>query len=488
LLRRPSSRRWLVHDPDGETGRGQRKQTAIESGGMDMPLSFSPGKVSDDARRLTSCIIGANGATGNLALEAVSAVEMHLLQRGWPVGESLGALPEVQKSLGLGRPSCREAVIILEARGLLNVRRGPGGGLFVAAPTADDVVNSMLMYLAISGASRVCIQEFRLLVWRMIAEAAIDRGLGAPATAASAGEWGFAVDLAQRIGNPAMVLAAQIAEMLVRACQGRPAPECDVLLEQALSARDTRRAFARLKDLAVPMELAPPLLALEALERSVARSGPKSAMALAARMTREMILRPEQLEAESETAERLGYSEVVVRQARRILQEFGVVRCQRGRKGAHWGPPDSAAGVIRLLAPCLIASGMSTRDNAEAANFLACNAPRLAAARAADSGGGQTRVMGSFASSLELIDLIRVENLLLDLACNPLLSIMTRSLGLANLLSPKARISLQRRVEIVAINHRILRAVENGDAESAGCLARAKGEIHQSEASHRKLA
>ena len=96
--------------------------------------------------------------------------------------------------------------------------------------------------------------------------------------------------------------------------------------------------------------------------------------------------------------------------------------------------------------------------------------------------------MGSFASSLELIDLIRVENLLLDLACNPLLSIMTRSLGLANLLSPKARISLQRRVEIVAINHRILRAVENGDAESAGCLARAKGEIHQSEASHRKLA
>ena len=101
-----------------------------------MRFSFSPGKVSDDARRLTSCIIGAEVPTGNLAHEAVSAMEMHLLQRGWPVGEVLGALPDVQKGLGLGRPTCREAMIILEARGLLDVRRGPGGGLFVAAPTA----------------------------------------------------------------------------------------------------------------------------------------------------------------------------------------------------------------------------------------------------------------------------------------------------------------------------------------------------------------
>lgn len=451
-----------------------------------MRLSFSPGKVSNDARRLTSCIIGADDPTGNLAHEAVSAVEMHLLQRGWPVGEALGALPDVQKGLGLGRPACREALIILEARGLLDVRRGPGGGLFVAAPTAEDVVGAMLMYLTISSASRDCIQEFRLLVWRMVVEAAIDRSFGAPA--ANAGEWGFAVDLAQGIGNPAMALAAQIAEMLVRNCEGRPAPGHDVLLERALRARDARRAFSRLEDLANPMDLAAPSLALEAMERSFARSGRKSAVALAARMTREMIHRPEKLEAEWETAERLGYSDAVVRQARRILQDFGVVRCQRGRKGALWGPPASPAGVIRLLAPCLIASGTTASDNAEAANILACNAPRLAAAQAAGCGRAQTRVLGSFANSLELIDLIRMENLLLDLAGNPLLSIMTRALGLANLVSLEAKISLQRRVDSVAFNHRILRAIEAGDAETAGLLARAKGEMQQSEASYRKLA
>ena len=77
-----------------------------------MHLSFSPEKGSDAARRLIACIIGANEPTGNRAHEAVSAVEMHLLQRGWPVGTALGALPDVQKRLSLGRPACREEMCI----------------------------------------------------------------------------------------------------------------------------------------------------------------------------------------------------------------------------------------------------------------------------------------------------------------------------------------------------------------------------------------
>jgi DNA-binding FadR family transcriptional regulator len=412
-----------------------------------MRLSFSPGMIADDARQLTSCIIGANDSTGNLAHEVVSAVEIQFLQRGWPVGESLGALAQVQKDLGLGRPACREAMIILEARGLLDVRRGPGGGLFVAAPTAEDVVEAMLMYMVVTGADSSCIHEFRDLVWHMVVEAANNRGVET-APAASPGEWGLA-DLAQKIGNPAITLSARIAEMLVRACDGGPA---------------------------------------EPIERSFARSGRKSAMALAARMSREMTRRPETPEAEWQTADRLGYSDAVVRQARRILQDFGVVRCQRGRKGLHWNPPPGPAGVIRLLAPCLIASGMTPRDSAEAANFLACTGPLLAAERVAAQGGTNVKLLGPFANSLELIDLIRTENFLLDLACNPLLSIMTRSLGLANLLSPGARIGAKGRGDIVAINHRILRAIEVGDARTAGALARRKGDIQQAEAHYRRTA
>ena len=378
-----------------------------------MRLNLCSGRVSADAQRLMSCIIGADDLSGNLAHEAVAAVEMHLLQRGWPVGETLGGLPEVQTDLGLGRPACREAMIILEARGLLDVRRGPGGGLFVAAPAVEDAVGAMLMYLTLSGASGACIQEFRVLMWRMIVEAAIERRVSGAVPAAEAGEWGFAVDLAQRLGSPAMAMAARVAEMLVRACEGRAAPAHDVLLAQALGAGEQGRAFCRLEDLAHRMDLTSPLRALESMERRLAWSGRKSAVALAARMTREMIHRPEKLEAEWQTADRLGYSAAVVRQARRILQDFGVVRCQRGRKGAVWGAPASPAGVIRLLAPCLIASGTSAPDIAETANILACNGPRLAAAGTAERGRSPIKVMGAFANSLELIDLIRIENLFL---------------------------------------------------------------------------
>jgi len=358
----------------------------------------------------------------------------------------------------------------------------------VAAPTAQDVVEAMLMYLVISGARQDCIHEFRLLAWRMVVEAAIERGISPEAAGAAGDDSGFATQLAQRIGNPAMALTVQIAELLVRACKGLPAPVHDDSLERAMRARDTPRAFSRLEELSGPMNLVAPLLALESTARSAGRSGRKAAMALAARMARDLMHRPERLEAEWETGERLGYSDAAVRQARRILQDFGMVRCQRGRKGALWVPPVSPAAVIRLLAPCLIASGMSARDDGEAANYLACNAPRLAAARAGERGSAKAELQASFTNSLELVDLLRVENLLLELACNPLLSIMTRSLGLANLTSPQATISRGRRAEVAAINQRILRAIEAGDAEGAGLLARIKGAIQQAEVRYRKLA
>lgn len=443
-----------------------------------MLLSFSPGKISDDAQRVRSCAIGPDRQTANLAHEAVSAVEMHLLQMGWPVGQGLGAIPDIQKVLGLGRPTCSEAVIILEARGLVDIRRGRKGGVFVAAPTAEDVVGAMLMYLASSGASTECVQDFRLLVWRMVVETAVKRGLAAFDPIGGAGQWGFAFDLAERIGNPAMALSAQIAEMLVRTCEGRPAPMRDAQLEIAINTGDLAKAFSRLEVLAGPVDLAPPILALETIEYRFASSEGRLAMSLAARMTREMIHSPDKVEAEWETGDRFGYSELVVRQARRILQDFGILRCSRGTKGVFWGSPAGPAGVIRMLTPCLMASGMTARDNMEVFGFLATSAARLSARRRGLRPLTPTKANGSFASSLNLVDLLRMENLLLDLADNPLLSILARSLGLANL--PRERpVGMPCRADVAVSNQRILRAVEAGDGETAAALAGVKAETLQ---------
>jgi hypothetical protein len=439
---------------------------------------FSPAKISDDARRVRSTAIGAERHMATLAHGAVSDVEMQFLQKGWPVGQALGAIPDFQRLLGLGRPACHEAIIILEARGFLDVRRGRNGGLFVAAPTAEVVVGALLMYLAISGAGAECIQEFRLLVWRMVVEAAIKRGIPEVDPAVDAGPWGFAFDLARRAGNPAMVLAAQIAEMLARTCEGRHAPARDERLEAAIQQRDRQAAFRRLSELADPKDLAAPVLALETVEHRFALSERRLAMSLAARMTREMIRRPEAAEAEWETADRLGYSDLVVRQARRILQDFGIARCRKGSKGAVWSQPAGPAGVIRQLTPCLMASGMTDRDGTEAFAFIATSAARLGAERAGVRGASLAGGFGAFANSVDLGDLLCTENLLLELAGNPLLSILARSLGLASL--PREHpIAMPLRTDIVAANHRILRAVEAGDGDAAVGLARSKADALQ---------
>jgi hypothetical protein len=278
-----------------------------------------------------------------------------------------------------------------------------------------------------------------------------------------------------------MALASQIAEMLVRICEGRHAQVRDAALETAISMRDVPGAFRRLAALAGLVDLAAPLLALETVEHRFARSERRSAMSLAARMTREMIHRPDAAEAEWETADRLGYSDLVVRQARRILQDFGIAQCRKGSKGALWAQPAGPAGVIRQLTPCLMASGMTEYDGTETFRFLATSAARLGAGRAGLHSRTLTKEIGSFANSVDLGDLLRTENLLLELAGNPLLSILARSLGLANLQRERP-IGMPLREDIVVANHRILRAVEAGDGETAAALARGKAEALQQSA------
>jgi DNA-binding FadR family transcriptional regulator len=446
-----------------------------------MEAGFSLVGERDDARRRSACMIGAETPTGNRAHEAVFSVEMNLLERSWPVGESLGSLPDVQKALGIGRPACREAITILEARGVLESRRGPGGGLFVRAPTLEDVVGATLMYLALTGATQDCVPEFRRVVWRMVVAAAIQRPLPIQPANAQLSEWGFAVDLAERLGNGAMKVAAQLAEMLARICQEPAAPARDAQIDAALLSHDVQAAWSRVDVLAQSNGLNPPMFGLELAEQGLSLSGRKSAMALAARMAREFRDGRGAVEAEWETAERLGYTDAVVRQARRILQDFDIVRCRRGRKGAEWAPPANAEGVIRLLAPCLAAGGLPAHDNSEVAGFLASSAPVLAARRVAQHGRDSIKLFTPLAPT-HIVDVMQGENMLLDLSGNPLLVIMVRSLGLANVFVDGVPPAWPTATDIMGFNRRIMQAIKAGDPGAAADVAWAKWRLIQESA------
>jgi DNA-binding FadR family transcriptional regulator len=66
-------------------------------------------------------------------------------------GAPLPTEPEMESLYGVGRWSLREALRLLEAQGLIEIRRGASGGNFVGSPTGADFGETLTMYLQVGG-------------------------------------------------------------------------------------------------------------------------------------------------------------------------------------------------------------------------------------------------------------------------------------------------------------------------------------------------
>lgn len=440
-----------------------------------MTSSASSEPISVMPQPLGSWITGMEQIGGS-AQKAVRTLERDLMHMGWPVGRYLGTIAQVQQSLGLGRPASREAITILEARGLIQTRRGPGGGIFVAIPSLEDITQMLLIYLEISGTSHQCIGEFRCRIWRMIVEAAIKAG-GQMRPEMPQCEWGFAYNLATSINKPAMAFVAQLAEMIATT-DGLPAsPHYDHALALTISSGDFSGAMSRVDAMALADCRPVNPNAHDAAPLPSSTKG-KPASNLAMRLVRELVERPQKLESEWETAERFECTEILVRQARRILEDNNLVHCRRGSKGAVLSRNASPSSLIRILAPCLIARG-SLASNREVAYYLASDAAYLAAKNAKTS--DLDRLLDqNIESENHSAAIINSENLLLDISGNPLLAIIVRSLGLANLHTGEAMHWGHGLQDILDFNSKILSAVLAGQAEAAGGIARCKASLIQS--------
>ena len=350
---------------------------------------------------------------------------------------------------------------------------GPGGGLFVAAPSLEDVASTMLMYLALAGETYACIEEFRMLVWRAIVNAAICRHAPIPASVGSC-QWGFAVDLAQRGSNATMVLLARLAEMLAQSRPGRTSPAHDNALELAIQDGDLNRAYACLDDLAGPVNQDVPIVALEVATQGFSLSGRKSAMAMAMRMARELGGRP------WGKGGRMGNGRTSWLQRRRRAAGpentpgFPAwCAASKAAKAPRWPHSWPLLASSEWLAPCIAASSTSAPDNRDIIFFLISCAPVLAARRVKSHDRASTRPFGS-CSAFDPLEALTLENFLLDLSGNPILSIVVRSLGLATIFVAGDRLAPQNRYDVIATNRRILQAIEAGDVETAGVLASVK--------------
>jgi DNA-binding FadR family transcriptional regulator len=66
-------------------------------------------------------------------------------------GALIASLRELAKRLGVGIATVQQAARVLEHEGVLDVRRGPGGGYFGRRPDAATLERSVATYLRVSG-------------------------------------------------------------------------------------------------------------------------------------------------------------------------------------------------------------------------------------------------------------------------------------------------------------------------------------------------
>jgi DNA-binding FadR family transcriptional regulator len=82
-----------------------------------------------------------------LAEKVAYAIRDDIARMGWHVGERLGDEADLPERYGVSQWVLRQAVRILEPSGIVSVRRGQGGGLYIGRPSPEHTIENAVSYL-----------------------------------------------------------------------------------------------------------------------------------------------------------------------------------------------------------------------------------------------------------------------------------------------------------------------------------------------------
>jgi DNA-binding FadR family transcriptional regulator len=118
-----------------------------------------------------------NARSGGRKLGEVLAerIENEIIERGWPVGEVLGSEADLIGKYDVSRAVFREAMRIVDHHGVAEMRRGPGGGLVVAAPDLDAATRTVALHLEFLRIKPEQVNETRLALELAVVRAATER-------------------------------------------------------------------------------------------------------------------------------------------------------------------------------------------------------------------------------------------------------------------------------------------------------------------------
>lgn len=86
------------------------------------------------------------------AEELSRRLEQEIVDAGLQTGERLGTKGDIRERFGYAVATVNEALRLLETRGLIEARPGPGGGVFVAAPAARVRLNHLVLGFKVNDA------------------------------------------------------------------------------------------------------------------------------------------------------------------------------------------------------------------------------------------------------------------------------------------------------------------------------------------------
>ncbi|MGF7171813.1 DNA-binding FadR family transcriptional regulator [Sphingobium xanthum] len=406
------------------------------------------------AERIYSASTNEDGAAARLAEKLARRIEDDIASNSVPTGGAMGSLRELSDRYGVGRAAAREAVGLLERRGLGRLRPGPCGGFIVAQPEAQAIGTELANYFRMTGITLAQLKDARDAVDPMAARLAVsaepdasriaellscngDDGLG--------GHLQICAAIAELTGEPATQLFVEClndltTEFLDSECTppegGSRAASDSELMREALEKGDVDAAMTaaaalgerldnRLQRESSPLE--PPGI------ETTRMADDRTLSTLVARKISAQILSSasagQRLGSEWDLCERFSVGRATLRQAIRQLQDNGLVECRRGRGNGLIVRDVRGPGSIRLVVAFLISRQMDPMVAGTILFELNRFIPALAISRA--NGEQRERLMTlldhiQHGDLIDRYDLLRLVQYVSQLANSPIIDLFSR--------------------------------------------------------------
>ncbi|EIZ79437.1 GntR domain protein [Novosphingobium sp. Rr 2-17] len=437
-----------------------------------------------------SVLAGRASSDVKLAHKVAVMLQHEIISEGLPEGYSLGTAADIRARYNVGRWAFREAVGILELRGIARLKSGPGGGVIVTEPDFSDLVNLTLLYLYTNRSGPREISEVRRSVMTAVVKKLLDCQADSAGpghlSADSLGNVDQAIDLprflAAQSGNNALELAVEFVESVREACvppQASSAGEAEQARREeqgraiwlSICRGSKEAALSKLDEFLTVDEhrMADAWTGLP--ELTLRRTGAgKLAYRLALEILKDVVEHPDRsgdfFGSENEIGIRFDATAEIVRQAVRLIEDLGVVAPRRGRSGGVVVRPPDVASIAALIPHLLSQKRVSVATCCEAARYLSDEIARLAAKRMKASGKPKSRAAGTGGATYR--DAMAMNQQIQTYADNPLLSSIERGMGVYSYTIDPPVFAIKPPTErVIALSQRVLDAVEDGDVEAA---------------------